>query len=238
MRRAPSPSRLLRFVALATAVFVSACGGGHLLADYSFADHSLAMVDYGTPAPVLLTGGGGGPDLDDPLGSLVEAGSRVAEEIEGRKARARLDSATARVDVGARMGDRILARGSRYLGADPVSDADRADYLLELDVRNFGIDARGRDAAYLFVVADAYLLEADRGVEIWSTEVRGHDRLTPSVAGKDPIPGDAVTAGVLSSLSVEDFRRVLERLADFSSDAVTDQLRSDLREMRRERRGG
>jgi len=46
-----------------------------------------------------------------------------------------------------------------------------------------------------------------------------------------------VTAGVLYSLSVEDFQRMLEGMARLSSQAVMDHLRSDLREVREDRRG-
>lgn len=217
--------------AASAAVLLTACGASHHLAEYSFAGHPLAVVDTGTPAPVLLTGGSG-VDTDDPLGAVIEAGSRAAEEVEGRRARARLDSAAARLDVGGLMGRRIQERAARYLGSSRAGDPDASEFLLELDVDGFGIDARGRDDALLFVRAEAVLLETATGREIWSSEVRGRDRLTPSVAGLDRVPGGAVTAGVLSSLSVEDFERILRQVVGVSADAVTDRLRSDLREAR------
>lgn len=228
---AAAPGALLLVVAV-----LAACGGGHRLAEFDFRDHTLAVVDLGTPAPVLMTGDVDVEDRDDPLGAVLGAGSRVAKEIEARKARARLDSAAAGVDLGARMSGRLLKRAARYLAAAPVEGSERGDYVLEVDVSTFGIDARGEDDADLFVEAEAILLSGETGEEIWSTEVRGRDRLTPSLGDTDPVPGDVVTAGALSRLSVRDFRRVLEGLADLSSDAVANQLREDLREARRERR--
>ena len=50
--------------------------------------------------------------------------------------------ALALVDLGEMMADRILERGSRYLGTRPVESEAEADYLLELGVRDYGIDAR------------------------------------------------------------------------------------------------
>lgn len=223
-----APARLLALVAVASV----ACGGGHQLAEYDFAGGTLAMVDLGTPRPVLLTGG---VDVDAEEGALeavLDAGSRAAKEASARKARSRLDSAARRVDMGELLATPILDRASRYLGTRPVESEADADYLLELDVRTYGLDARsGRDAR-LFVVADVILLHRRSGREIWSTEVRGRDRLVPSVEGVD-VPSDIVTAGGLTQISVNEFEQILRGLADVSADAVTDQLREDLRDARR-----
>ena len=225
-------SRLpVSLVVLAAAAWV-ACGGGNRLAEYDFAGGALALVDLGTPRPVLLTGEMDVETEEGALEAVLDAGSRVAKEASARKARSRLDSAARRVDMGEMMADRILERGSRYLGTRPVEAEAEADFLLELDVRDYGIDARsGRDAR-LFVVADVILLERETGREIWSTEVRGRDRLVPSVEGVD-LPPDIFTAGGLTRISVDDFERILRGLADVSADAVADRLREDLRDARR-----
>lgn len=56
--------------------------------------------------------------------------------------RARLDSAARRVEMGELLSGPIRERGSRYLGTRPVEAEAEADYVLELDVANYGIDAR------------------------------------------------------------------------------------------------
>lgn len=220
---------------LAALLLLTACGGGHRLAEYDFTDRSVAVVSYAPAYPVLRT-----PEvdvsnaLDDPLGAVFEAGSSAATEVVGRRARARLDSAAARVDVGGALTDRTLTRASRYLGGRPVDEAREADFLLEVDVFRFGIDARDPEAAYLFLDAEVVLLEARNGYEIWNREIYAYDRLTPRVRAGD-VPTGVVTAGVLRTLSVEDFERVLVQLADFSSNVVTGELREALRDVRRER---
>lgn len=241
----PPPSRRLRrrsgrrsstgvaasLVFLAVAVG-AACGGGHRLSEYDFAGGTLAMVDLGTPPPVLLTGDVDVDTDEGALGAVLDAGSRAAKELSARKAGARLDSASRRVDMGEEMAERILERGSRYLGTTPAESEAEAEYLLELDVRDYGIDARGGRDARLFVVADVILLERRTGREIWNTEVRGRDRLVPSVEGVD-LPSDIFTAGGLTRISVDEFEGILRGLADVSADAVADQLREDLRDARR-----
>jgi hypothetical protein len=77
------------------------------------------------------------------VAAVVAAGSRVAVELEGRRARARVDSAATSLGLGARVAERTLERTSLYMGARPVPDRDGADYLLEVDVRSLALDVRG-----------------------------------------------------------------------------------------------
>jgi len=227
-----------RFATLAGLVTAAAaCGGTQHLSEYDFTGHALAVASYAPFAPELWTGGVD-VDTDNPVSAVLDAGSRVAKEVEGRRARARLDSAARAVDVSKLMSDRMLERASRYLGAEPVADRDSADYLLELDVRRLAIDARSENRARLFMKGTVSLLDRTTGREIWTTDVTARDPLTPYIRhGGIDIPGDVVTAGVLYSLSVEDFQRMLEGMARLSSQAVMDHLRSDLREVREDRRG-
>lgn len=232
-RRRAFPAAAL--VVLLLAAGPAACGAGHGLARYDFADRSLATVDLGTPRPMLLTDD---YDVDAEQGALaavLDAGSRAAKQVSARKARARLDSAASRLDMGERIASRVLQRGSRYLGARPVEESREADFLLELDVKDYGMDVRSGREARLFVVAEAILLERRTGREVWSTQVRGRDRLMPAVDGVDDASSDILTAGGLARISVDEFERILQGLADVSADAVTDQLREDLRDVRRDR---
>lgn len=219
-----------RIIAGVAVVAVLAGCGGHHLADYSFTDRTLAVVYFSAPVPEIWTGG---YDLEgeSPLEVVVTAGGRVAREVEARKARVRLDSAAARVDLAARMADRTLERSSRYLGTRPVDEENEADYLLEVDVRRMGLDATGSSAT-LFVRAEAVLLDGRTGREIWDADVNAHDRLTPSMWGSTEVVGDIVTAGTLSTISAAEFERILTSLADFTSDRIARELRGDLRGVR------
>src|SRR5438045_9331504 len=72
------------------------CGGGHHLAEYPFSTRTLAVVYIAPPAPELLTSYYDLTNSQNPLEAVVRAGADVAREKEGRRANARLDSATAR----------------------------------------------------------------------------------------------------------------------------------------------
>lgn len=209
---------------------LAGCAGHHHLAEYDFAGRTLAVTYFPAPAPQLLTGRIP-VDAQDPVGTLVRAGAGIAQEVEGRRARARLDSAATRLDLSAHMADRTLERAAVYLGARPVKERSDGEFLLEVDLRSYGIDAR-REPASLFVDAEVVLLDAATGREIWDEDVRTRDALGPGLESGGVLPPEAVTAGALSTLSVDDYERLLGRLADYAADAITRRLRTKLRDVR------
>ncbi|HEV7389125.1 MAG TPA: hypothetical protein VGN73_10975 [Gemmatimonadaceae bacterium] len=218
--------------ALATVGALASCGGGHHLAEYPFASRTLAVVYIAPPSPVLLTSYYDLSSSQNPIEAVVRAGADVAREKEGRKANARLDSATARIDIPAVLAQRTLQRASRYLGTRPINDEQQADYLMEVRMERFGINAKADEAAYLFTYAEAVLLDRRTGREIWNINVHGRDRLTPYVQSTSPIPGSVITASTLGSVSVAEFQGALNQLMDYSSNLITDELRAALRDVR------
>lgn len=209
---------------------LGACGGRHSLDHYDFADRSLAVVYFGAPAPELRTGGYA-VDTSDPISVLASATGRVAREVEAREARQRLSTAAQRIDLAGRMAERTLERSSRYLGTRAVTDRSMADYLLEVDVLDLGLDARS-ERIHLFVTSEVVLLHARTGREIWAERVQSSDPLSSDVVDGGLL-GDVIGAGILHQLSVEDFELVLGRLADYGADRIARELRGDLRAVRR-----
>lgn len=233
MSTSPMRSGMRAFASVTTVVslFV-ACGGGHHLAEYPFASRTLAVVYIAPPAPELLTGYYDLRNSQNPVEAVVRAGADVAREREGRRANARLDSATARVNIPAVLAKRTLERASRYLGTRPVTDENTADYLMEVRLERFGINAKADEAAYLFTFAEAVLIDRRTGREIWNVNIHGRDRLTPYVESDSRIPGSVITASTLGSVSVADFQNALNQLIDSSSNLITNELRAALRDVR------
>jgi hypothetical protein len=224
--------RALGVAGSALVASVVACGGGHHLAEYPFASRTLAVVYIAPPSPVLLTSYYDLTNSQNAVEVVVRAGADVAREREGRRANARLDSATSRIDIPAVLAQRTLVRASRYLGTRPITDENQADYLMEVRMERFGINAKADEAAYLFTYAEAVLLDRRTGREIWNINVHGRDRLTPYVQTASPIPGSVITASTLGSVSVADFQGALNQLMDYSSNLITDELRAALRDVR------
>ena len=213
---------------------LSAAGacGKHYLRDYQFADKTIGLVFIDPPQPELLEGWYNLDVGQTAVQTVVRAGATIAKEVQARRASERLDSAAARVNVPALLAQRTLERASRYLGTRPVATPDGADFLLEIRMNSFGIDARSNRAAYLYARAEAVLIDRRTGREIWSEEVRGTDRMTPYVVGTANVPSAIFTAATLHTVSVADFERALNGLVTFTSDLITDELRENLRDVR------
>ena len=216
----------------AVAVILSGCGGKHYLANYQFSGRTIGLVYIEPPAPELLHGWHNISANDNALQTVMRAGAGVAKEVSARRARSRLDSAALKVDVADKLAERTLERASRYLGTRPVDDANSADYVLEVHMRSFGIDARENDAAYLYTRAEAVLLDRRTGKEIWSEEVRGTDRLTPGVEENPNVPSAIFTAATLQNVTVAQFAEALNQLVTYTSSLITSELREKLRDAR------
>src|SRR5687768_3017676 len=187
--------------ALAAALVAATACGKHYLNQYEFSDKTLALVFIEPPEPQLLHGWSHLRSGDNALQAVVRAGAGVAKEVEARRASDRLDSAALSVDVESLVAQRTLERASRYLGTRAVSTANGADYVLEINMRSFGIDARSNNATYLFTRAEAVLLDRRTGREIWNEDVRGSSRLTPYAVGTRDIPSAIISAGTLHTVT-------------------------------------
>jgi len=222
------------FLAAFAATLVLACGPGNRLRDYTYSGRSLAVVYDFPPYPEVLTGPYYPGHPRDPVHAVIIAGSRVAKEIEAHRVRERLDSASTLVDVSARVAQRTSERANRYLRTSLTEQDDEADFLLEVQIRDYGIDAEEWDAAaHFFVDAEVSLLAGDDGTLIWNTHVRDRDPIAPAIFGRHSAVRNIVTAAVLSDLSVEEIARALEQLADYSADHITRHLRDALDASRR-----
>jgi hypothetical protein len=230
MRR--SDAQVVSRIAVAVVVLMSMGCGKHYLNQYDFAQKTLALVFIDPPSPELLHGWYNLDVGNNAIQTVVGAGAKVAKEREARRASARLDSAAVSVDVTTQLAQRTLERVSRYLGTRIVSTADGADYVLELNMRSFGIDARSNRTTSLYVRAEAVLLDRNTGREIWSEDVRGTDRLTPYVIGTANVPSAIFTAATLHTVTVADFQEALDQLVTFTSDIITNELREKLRDVR------
>src|SRR5438552_18084123 len=94
LRRNRTSARALA-AACSLVAALAACGVGHHLAEYPFSSRTLAVVYLAPPSPELLTSDYDLRNSQNPVETVIRAGADVAREREGRRASARLDSATA-----------------------------------------------------------------------------------------------------------------------------------------------
>jgi len=230
------PRRLLRTMGalMPLVVLLGGCGTRHRLAEYDFRGLTLAVEPHFPPFPEVLTGPYFPGHPRDPIHAIIRAGTLLAKELEAREVRVRLDSAATLVDLPALVGERLGRESARHLGARLIDDVDAADLVLEVEIRDYGIDAEDWDAAARFFVdAEVWLRDADTRRLIWQTRVRARDPIAPAIFGGPSAVRDVVTAAALAGLSVEDVARALRQLAYYSADQVSDRLRSALDDTRR-----
>ena len=219
-------------IILLMSVALIGCKSTNYLADYTYEGRSLGAEYDFPPYPEIFTGAYFPNHPRKPIHAIVRIGSRLAKEIEAENLRVKLDSASQNVDVSLEISDRVLTRASRYLGAEPIADSRAADFLLEVRVRDYGIDATDWDAAASFFIdAELTLLDGRTGREIYRTRVRERDGITPAIFGSTSVR-NIVTAHAFSQLSVDELEIALLRLADYSADHLTDHLRNALRRAR------
>jgi hypothetical protein len=231
-------ARRVRLLAVAlVATIPAACRGTGRLAEYDFRDRTLAVRSRIPPHPQVLTG----PYFLDwpanPVWAVIRAGTRIAKEIEASEVRARLDSAAATIDISGRLAGRAHDRAAFHLRANPTEDERSADFVVEVVVHEYGIDAEDWDAAaHFYVAARLIIIDGRDGTQIWDTSVKARDRIAPVIVGPGAVR-DVVTARSLAGQSVEDIGVALERLADYSADRITERLRAALERVQRERTG-
>ncbi|HEX7119072.1 MAG TPA: hypothetical protein VF212_09805 [Longimicrobiales bacterium] len=232
--RVPS---LTRFAAALTtlALAASACGPKHRLHEYDFRGRTLALATIAPPHPEIDASSDLSVDRDNPLESLLRVGSEIVRESEAEKLQARLDSAAAAVDVGARMAERVHQNAARHLRATPVDDGQTADFELEVRIERYGIVAASwTSGAYFNVEGDVLLLDGKSGRIIWDTHVRAWDPVRATAVGADERAIDnVVTAIALARMSADQIERTFESLADYAADAVLRQFIEDLDDARR-----
>ena len=222
-------ARVLLTALLATQ---TACASTGRLKEYDFRDRSVAVVAIVPPRPYVETGYG--PELAGRgvLGALVAVGSSVYKEVQASKLRARLDSASAGMDLSDRIAGGVLERSARYLGARAVETSRDADFQIEVHVDEYGIDARDWDNGARFHI-EARLLMLDReGREVWKGKVSENEELTSSWFSPGAAASDVWTGSALGDLTVREAEEAFNAIADHTADRLAEKLRKAMEKVR------
>src|SRR5690349_7880188 len=118
----------MRTLILALLATQAACGGKHYLDNYRFSNRTLGVVFVEPPEAELRHGWYNVETGGNRIQTVVQAGAKVAKEVEARRALSRLDSAEQGVDLTTLLANGTAQRASRYLGTRPATDVDVADF--------------------------------------------------------------------------------------------------------------
>lgn len=168
-------------------------------------------------------------DSDNPIGTALSIGTNIAVAAEASRAEDRMRAALRAVDIPKIVLDESFSACAEALDVRKVDKRDRSDYLLDVDIREYGIHAaspHGAVSMNMTVTASLYDKKDDRLV--WRRRVSTKDRATPQMFGFGHIIGNVVTAGALANLSTEEIETGFERLARESSRSLARRLERDL----------
>ncbi len=221
--------------AVAAVVAFGGCGPVNRLQDCDFDNHTAAVVVTAPPAPFLSGRAnvsamvpGRAPIRADHSSLMVDLS--VLAPTKRRQIRARIDSASTHLDAAARITQKTLAGMARDLGCQPIDEPESADYLLHIDVRDYGFFMNRLEFTDFWISADMHLIDQREGRRVWERKVQ---EMMPA---SDVMAGLHVTLGyrnynrvaAFAELSVEEMTAVLEHVADVNAATLTAALLNDV----------
>ena len=226
-------TRPARIVLLPILLLVQgACASAGRIAEYDFRDRTVAVVAVIPPRPSVDTGG----DVDltgmSALGAVFKVGSSIYKESQAAGLRARLDSASVGMDLSDRIAGGVLERSARYLGANAVANSGEADFHIEIQVDEYGVNAREwEDGARFHIEARLLLLDRD-GREVWKGSVDEDEAVSRAWFAAGSTGADVVTGSALGELTVAELVHSLEAIADHAAFRLTEKLRQGIEKAR------
>ena len=166
----------------------------------------------------------------------VDSGDRellIELKSHAEKAEERMYGALELVDVPVR--SRARADCSIVLQARESTSPGPADYLLDIDIREYGVNASSSTAVHFRLSAMVHLRDTRDGVRVWERRVNVSEQVSPEILGVPDVVSDVLSVAVLAELSVDDIARGFEPLAREAARQIAGRLDRDLA---RERQAG
>lgn len=172
-------------------------------------------------------------DSHNPVGTALSIGTNIAIAAEARRVESRMRDALLSVDVPEIVLDETYLACASALDARKVRQKYRADYLLDLEIREYGIHATSPNGAVTLTLRlTARIYDNASGELLWRRNVSADDRASPYMFGMGDIFGNIVTASVLANLTTEQIADGFEQLALESSKSIARRLERDLYSVR------
>jgi hypothetical protein len=221
---------LLRGAAAAAVILLLAsCATINRLDRYVIEDASL-RTQMRMPPPATLDLGYSSPvDSGNPIGTAIRVGTTIIKASEAAKAEPVMREALRSVDVPVIVLEETSQACAAVLNARLVESGQKADYLLDLDIYEYGIEAPSWSSSVsLHLGMTAIMYHNSSGEIVWRRKHITVDiPASPQMFGLGSAAGDIVSAAVLSSLTVDQLEEGFRRLALESARRVTRILEDD-----------
>jgi hypothetical protein len=229
MKRTSVRRFFLPALAAAAAVVLASCATVNRLEHIRLDNPELASVLEPPPPPSLDTWYDLGIDTRNPIGTVLRVGSSIVKAAEAEKAGERMREALGQIDVPGVVLEESTARCARALGAGRVDDTRDADFVLDLEIEDYGIDASSWGSAVVLELhITARLYERRSRDLVWRRHISVAQRASPEVFGLPSAAETIFTAAMLASLSTKEMAQGFEYLAHDAARAVGNRLERDL----------
>jgi hypothetical protein len=219
---------ILTLCGLILLLILSTCCSMNKLQGYQFREHTASALMAHPKPPEIFTDSWADVDFSNPVTAMIGIGTGIAKEVEVNKTRAKMDSAMGMVDIPEIIRIETLERGSEYLHYRPIEDTADSDYLFDMIMRHYGIEAKSWSASVYFKIdAKITLLDNLKGKEVWRSCFNERFPVSRDIFGFSGSAGNIITAVSLSQLTAEQIAHGLENLALHTSDRIIHKLRRD-----------
>lgn len=223
-----APLRAILLTATA-ALGLFSCQTVNRLEDYRVRGAAVAVDVPAPPAPAFKINYSVTLDRHDPLGTAISIGTNLVKANEASLAEGRMREALGEVDVPGILGQETESACTTALGAVVSPERAGADFLLSLEIHEYGLEADSPwQGVRLFMRVTARLYHNGSGDLAWRRSITVDQSASPEMFGMGSIVGTIVTAASLSELSTEELAQGFGELARESARAIARRLEHDL----------
>ncbi len=224
----------LRLIALAGILTLLASCASTKLAEYQFSGESIRVAVQAAPGSRVDASYDVTFDADDPITTIVSIGTSVAKASQVAVVEERLAAAQDRIDIEQTIHGEVTLFYEQVMGMSINDDAGLTDYVLRIDVAEYGIQAGSWTSSISFEMrGSAELYETFSGERIWRNGFYQSEPASPSFFGVPDAAGNIVSAAMLSELTEDQIVAGIERLAQDAAWELSREFERDLYRARR-----
>jgi len=220
-------------VGIAASLLLASCASVNRLNAYNFQGARLAVDMPMPPAPRLNVQYDVTLDRRNLVFSALSVMTNLAKANQAQLAENVMRDGLASIDVPAMVRDETFSACAFALRSERADSFSDADYILSLDITEWGMEARTAGTAVsLHIRLKAQLYESWNRDLIWSRNITVEQAASPAMFGLGQLVGNMVTATVLSNMTPDQLAAGFTELARETSRKVARVLSRDIERAR------
>jgi hypothetical protein len=217
-------------VAMIVGVFVvTSCSTVNELSEYKFGGTTVAGTMRTPPEPEIDGNYNVRIDANNPVLTFASVATNLAKANQIEKVEAKMMGALWQVDVPQLVWEETYTRCTRSLASEPVKSVGDSDYIFDLEIRRYGLEADSANAAVKIEIATTARLyaTADRRL-IWQRYISVRDPLSPEVFGAGTVVDTVITTAALAGLTEEQLAEGFRGAARTVAYKIAKELEDDI----------